>query len=420
MAVVVSAPAAERAGVRAVGVTSLDNLGLSAVLSSLRAPAGASVYMTTDDGLILYHSDPAQVGGTIPSDPHMMAPMRMESGADFTTDMEGRRVIESFAPVAAAHWSLVRVQRWDNVLAPVMRYTAVAPLVLLPGILIAVAVVWFGLREIVKPLQQLGKRANALSWGDFGSIEDPVGGIEEIEQLQESLRHMADRVQAAQAGMRHYIAAITQAQEDERARLARELHDHMVQALIALDHRAQVLKRHLPDDDPSGQDLLSELRGMIAESINDLRRIIRGMRPIFLEDLGLAPALEMLARDLNLISDIPIRFEKCATPRRLPPAHEMALYRMAQEAITNARKHSQAANIWLTVSFEPDEVVVKVRDDGQGFSAPHRITDLSANGHFGLMGMHERATLIGAHLQIESAPGQGTTITICAPAALSD
>jgi signal transduction histidine kinase len=227
---------------------------------------------------------------------------------------------------------------------------------------------------------------------------------------------MAQRVRAAQATMRDYIGAITHAQEDERRRLARELHDQTSQSLIALDHRQQMLKPHL-NDDPAGTALLSEIRGMIVEIINDLRRIVRALRPVYLEELGLAPALQMLARDLRLDDRMTVRFEKTGTPQRLPPEHEMALYRIAQEAINNAWQHSHASQLWLTVRFEDAYVLVGVRDNGQGFVAPRHDAELSASGqkHFGIIGMRERAALIGAQLQVQSEPGTGTTVTVRAP-----
>jgi signal transduction histidine kinase len=227
---------------------------------------------------------------------------------------------------------------------------------------------------------------------------------------------MTKRVQAAQASMHNYIGAITQAQEDERRRLARELHDQTAQALVALDHREQMLKPYLKDD-PAAAELLAEIRAMIVATIDDLRRMVRALRPIYLEELGLAPALHMLARDLGVNDKTVIHFDKQGTPQRLNPEHEMALYRIAQEALNNAWQHSEAAQIWLAVQFEADHVTITVRDDGKGFAAPRHAAELDApdQRHFGIMGMYERAALIGAHLQVRSEPGSGTTITVKAP-----
>jgi signal transduction histidine kinase len=182
---------------------------------------------------------------------------------------------------------------------------------------------------------------------------------------------------------------------------------------VVLDHRQQMLKPYL--NNGAAATMLSEIRMMIAQIIENLRRIVRAMRPMYLEELGLASALKMLADELNLDGKLVIRFSKRGEPRRIPAGHEIALYRIAQEALNNAWKHSEAGHAWLSVDFERDSVILSVRDDGKGFVAPRHATDLSEKGHFGIMGMHERASLIGAHLQIQSEPGKGTTVVVRAP-----
>jgi signal transduction histidine kinase len=386
-------------GTQAVGVVSLSELGLSDVLKSLHTSNDAAIYLVATNGQILYHSDPARVG-------------RFLTGTSYS-DSRGD-VIATVAPVPASGWTLVQEENWKGMLSPLMHYSQAAPLVLVPGLLIAAGAVWFGIRQIVRPLQKLAVRATDLTWGNFTAIEEPVGGIEEIQRLQATLRHMVKGIQSVQAGMHNYIAAITDAQEEERARLARELHDQTAQSLVALDHRQQMLKPYLSDD-PAAAELLSETRSMISQIIEDLRRIVRAMRPVYLEELGLVPALKMLTTDLNLDDRITISFEKQGTPRRTAHEHEIALYRVAQEALNNAWQHSGASHIWLSVVFEKEEITISVRDNGRGFVAPRHATDLSGEGHFGIMGMYERATLISAHLQIQSEPGKGTTVNIRAP-----
>jgi signal transduction histidine kinase len=396
--------------VRAAGVVSLETLTSPHELESLHKSGSVRVYLLAPDGLVLYHSDPAQVGEHVSSTPITAIE------ASERKDDAGHDVIATSAPVPPAGWMLVQEERWKETLSPLMRYSQAAPLALVPGLLIAVGAVWLGIQRIVYPLRRLEAQATELAWGDFAAIDQPVGGIAEIRHLQGTLQHMTKRVQAAQANMRNYIGAITQAQEDERRRLARELHDQTSQSLVALGHREQMLKPYLKDD-PAASALLAEIRAMIGETIDDLRRIVRALRPIYLEELGLAPALQMLARDLGLDDKIAIHFEKTGTPQRLIPEHEMALYRIAQEALNNAWQHSAASQIWLTVQFEPSQVTISVRDNGQGFAAPRHATELDTSGqqHFGITGMYERAALIGAHLQVKSEPGSGTTITVKAP-----
>ncbi len=383
--------------IQVVGAVSLERLGIAAVLESLHSPGGAASYLTGDGGQILYHSNPALVG----------------KYADQIPASKKDAVVTS-APVEAPDWTLVQDENWHEAISPFMRYSQATPLILVPGLLLALVVVWFGVRRIVRPLQQLEAQANELGWGNFSAIEKPVGGIEEIQHLQDALRLMVKNVQTVQSGMHNYIGAITRAQEDERTRLARELHDETTQSLVALNHRQQLLKVHLRDN-PDAAVLLTELRSMIEAIIEDLRRIVRAMRPIYLEELGLATALKMLVKDLNLGDQVVVRFEQKGEPCRLSPERELALYRVAQEALSNAWHHSQATSMALSIAFEESHVTVSVSDNGKGFASPQRATDLSGTGHFGIMGMYERAALVGAHLHISSERSKGTTVTIRIP-----
>ncbi|HOA25637.1 MAG TPA: ATP-binding protein [Aggregatilineales bacterium] len=121
----------------------------------------------------------------------------------------------------------------------------------------------------------------------------------------------------------------------------------------------------------------------------------------------------MLVKDFSAIAPhITVDFVQEGEPIRLPVESEMALYRVAQEALNNAWQHSDADRITLEVRFARDGVAITVRDNGVGFEAPRRVTDLSERGHFGLMGMYERAALIGAELRIQSQAGQGTQVTV--------
>lgn len=401
-------------GLRVTGLSSLDLVAEAAGLGSHPEAVTLGALLLDRDGTILLSSDPAQVGTLFDGAPQITASER--TAAFERIDTQGHDVITTAAPIPLAGWTLVYEERWHETLSPIAQYSQAAPLILVPGLLIALGTVWFGIRRVVLPLRKLEAQANELAWGNYAAIEQQVGGIEEIRHLQETLQQMSKRVQAAQASMHDYIGAITRAQEDERRRLAHELHDQTAQALVALDHRQQMLKPYLRDD-PAAAARLAEIREMIAATMGDLRRIVRALRPAYLEELGLAPALEMLARDLQRDDRLAIHFEKHGTPQRLAPEREMALYRIAQEALNNAWQHSGGSDIWLAVRFEPDQVTVTVRDNGKGFAAPQHAADLGTSGmqHFGLMGMYERASLIGAHLQIRSEPGSGTTVSVGVP-----
>ena len=148
--------------------------------------------------------------------------------------------------------------------------------------------------------------------------------------------------------------------------------------------------------------------------MDDLRRFSRALRPIYLEEAGLVSALEALARDTSQ-SGVVTAFEVRGDPRRLAPEKELALYLIVQEAHDNVKNHSGAARARLTVEFSGPQVVIRVEDDGAGFAVPERVTDLAEAGHYGLMGMQERAQLAGARLSVESHAGHGTTIQVTSP-----
>jgi len=296
---------------------------------------------------------------------------------------------------------------------PALELTLVAPLVLIPPLLFAVAALWFGARQIVRPIQQLEGKATALALGDFASIQEPVDGIAEVQHLQSALADMSRKVQAAQEGLRDYIGAITAAQEEERMRLARELHDDTIQAVIALKQRVELAQRAAGD--PASRGALSELGSLAEQTIENLRRLTHALRPIYLEDLGLVPALQMLAREAGQSKGLEIQFQQTGRERRLSPDAELALYRIAQEALNNVIRHSRATRAELQLDFEGKEIRVQVKDNGVGFAVPPSPTDLAPSGHFGLLGMRERAELIGARLQVRSQPGQGTVLTVWLP-----
>jgi two-component system sensor histidine kinase UhpB len=361
---------------------------------------------------LLYQVGTFSSAGDLTAHPGIAEALRGESGATYIQVDNSEHVV-SYAPIPVLGWALVLEEPWESVATPTLRTTQIAPLVLVPVLLLTLLALWFGLRQIIKPLQSLESKAATLAWGDFKTIEDPVGGIPEIRHLQAELVHMARKVQAAQQGLHDYIGAITAAQEDERLRMARELHDDTIQALIALKQRVQLAQMALRDIPEANS--LNEVAAMTEQTVEDLRRITRALRPIYLEDLGLVTALEMLARETSQAAKIPVEFQRHGIEKRLNPNIELALYRMAQEALNNVARHAQASHACLYISFTTHDVTMQVTDDGRGFDVPKNPAEFSPGGHFGLLGLHERAELIGAKLAIESTNGQGSKITVYLP-----
>jgi signal transduction histidine kinase len=299
------------------------------------------------------------------------------------------------------------------VTTPFLRTTEIAPLALVPLLLISLAGLWFGVRQIVQPLRDLEKRSARLAWGDFHAVDEPVGGIMEIRRLQTELSQMAHKVQAAQNSLHGYIGEITEAQEEERLRLARELHDGTLQSLIALKQRIQMVQKN--KGVTLKEEGLSALETLTEQTIEDLRRTTRALRPIYLEDLGLVTALEMLTRETENATNTKVTFSFQGDERRLTPSVELALYRIVQEALSNVARHAQASQAFLRVSYGKDSLTLEVSDNGVGFQVPESPGEFAPSGHFGLLGLYERAELIGASLNINSEAGKGTNLIIKLP-----
>ena len=248
--------------------------------------------------------------------------------------------------------------------------------------------------------------------GDFSLLGQPVGGTKDVEDLRRAMDVLGAHVEQAQVGMQDYIAALTTAQEAERGRLARELHDDTVQRLVALGQGVERVQRILARDPQAAQERLTALRAEITAMIHAVRSMIGDLRPPALEELGLIPAIELLIqRSGDTLPQIAMTTQ--GEPRRLDPQSELALFRIIQEALNNVRQHARARHVRIVLAYGSSNLEVTIEDDGRGFAPP---PDGSVSrGQFGLLGMQERAQLVGGSLAIESAPGQGTRITIRIP-----
>jgi signal transduction histidine kinase len=337
--------------------------------------------------------------------PGVAEALQGQSGFTYISTSTMEHVV-AYSPVAPPGWALVIEEPWEVVDTPYLRLTQFAPLILIPLLAFTLVTLWFGASQIVAPLQKLERRAADLAWGDFAAIKKLVGGIQEIRQLQHELILMAQKVQDSQRGLRDYIGAITRGQEDERRRLARELHDETLQALIALRQRVQLVQMKAKDEEI--QESLSKLEALSSNSIDELRRLTSALRPIYLEDLGLVTALEMLSKE-SAKPGFVVNFSRTGVERRLEEAFELTLFRIAQEALNNVSRHSEATQTQINLNFHVSTVTLEIKDNGKGFTPPRSPAEFAPSGHYGLLGMHERAELIGGKLSIESS-GNGTVI----------
>ncbi len=281
---------------------------------------------------------------------------------------------------------------------------------------------------VIVPLKAKGKVVGTLSVAGRGArqfrdeevkllttIGRQIGIAIENSRLYHQERLMAEQEKAMQEKLRFYLRQVTRAQEEERRRIAQELHDDSTQDLVILLHKMDDLIATSANLSSKDMANLEELRQHTSKIIDGVRRFSQDLRPSLLDDLGLLPALEWLTSDLTSHFGVNIDMSVVGAVRRFSPETELVLFRIVQESLRNVWKHAGASRVWVTVEFGDGNVVLTVRDDGKGFELPERLEDLALTGKLGLTGMQERAQLIGGRLTIHSGLGEGTTVTVEVP-----
>jgi signal transduction histidine kinase len=215
--------------------------------------------------------------------------------------------------------------------------------------------------------------------------------------------------------VRVYIQQITRAQEEERKRIARDLHDdvspHIIVLMQKLDNLTAAQRLKLS----AVRENLKELHDEAFRALEALRATAQGLRPRIIDDLGLVAALEWIAEELEKDQGVQAKVEIINMEREFSPETRIVLFRIAQEALNNIRKHAQASLATIRVDGGDNHIKMIITDDGQGFNVPGKIDGMVSAGRLGLMGMYERACLLNGSLQIKSAPGKGTEITVILP-----
>ena len=292
------------------------------------------------------------------------------------------------------------------------------------GVILSVAVNYVVLRYALRPLTNLQATAERVTTGDLSiRVSQPTAGDPQITQLSLAFNTMLDQVEEDTRALEHsrelterLTQQVIDAQEEERRRIARELHDETAQSLATLVIYAETTAQNtmLPD---AARERLLRLRNLADTTLQGVRTIIADLRPSQLDDLGLAAAIRAQATERLLSASIRVDVQVQGAERRLPPVVETALYRVLQETFTNIVKHAQAAYVEVDLDLrDPQTIYARVEDDGVGFDPAQVALPPSAGRGVGLFGMHERINLLGGTLSVDSTPGVGTEIRIAVPA----
>jgi len=269
------------------------------------------------------------------------------------------------------------------------------------------------LRLALSPLKSLEWTASEIQAGDLDArVPDSPLGDADFERLTATFNGMLDNLEAYRQRLSGIAARALNAEEEERKRIARELHDDTAQSLAALLIRLRLLRG--VEDGTARDRIVDELRTEVGEALERIRRFARGLRPPALEELGLVPALESHVRSLSESVGIPIRFDAQPIEDGLGQQAELALYRIAQEATSNAVRHANPERVVIRLTRVGANIQLQVEDDGIGFLLGE-VTERQ-DGGLGIFGMQERAGYVGGQVRIDTAPGRGTRVDVLIPA----
>ena len=386
-------------------------------------PASEQVVLLSDTGQVLSTTGPALIDASFVRQelPGLVAQNAANSLLT-TSPLSQDQIILSYAPIPGTGQAILMAEPWSVVMTPVFYYQLVLVGLLVSGTLLSLLMLSVIVGRITRPITVLaGTAARAVPGSVFHPV--PERGPFELRSLTASFNQMVIQLAEQQTTLRQYAQKALLSQEQERQRLSHELHDGTVQDLVGLAQRLELCRAEMDRDPAQAKRRLDELSGLARDTLNEVRQISNALRPSVLQDLGLAAALRALCHDLE--GEMPgvqcvctlkdVETGKSAQPPRLPAEMELAVFRVAQEALTNVRKHAARVTlVELHLELSDRAVQLVVSDNGRGSSQPD-LNKLVRAGHLGFAGMYERARLFGGTLDVNSAPASGTTITMSMP-----
>ena len=266
-------------------------------------------------------------------------------------------------------------------------------------------------------LTGLDDEGTALKAVQKGAQDYLVKDKVDSQLLIRSIRYAIERKRAEEEHQklieqRVRSSAIIEAQENERRRISRELHDGLGQLLSAAKLNFGMLDFVKNGEKEKRDDLLKQIDSIISKSIVEARRIAHDLRPTTLDDFGLIPALRILCQEFSKLTGVKVKFQVSQLLDRINPKAEIAIYRIVQESFNNIIKYAEATEVYLDLLRKDSKVFVKVRDNGKGFDHDGVTKNKKTGSGFGLLNMRERAELVGGKFRIKSEPGKGTEVQV--------
>jgi two-component system sensor histidine kinase UhpB len=283
------------------------------------------------------------------------------------------------------------------------------------GILISLLVNFFILDAALRPLRDLRKLAEKIAGGDDLQLDRLKNPDSDTVSLASALRSMVGQLNDRNRELHALSGRAIYAQEEERKSIARSLHDDTGQELTMLIISLDQLEARLPEQHQALKEDIQQTRALAANTLEELRRIIFGLRPAILDDLGLVPAIRWYARSNLEPAGVEVEMQAPNPMPELPPEVNISLFRISQEAVNNILRHASASSVHIDLTLQPASISLQIRDDGVGFNQQTASLDALSSHHLGLLGLRERAELLGGQMCLDSTPGQGTCLEVHIP-----
>jgi signal transduction histidine kinase len=295
--------------------------------------------------------------------------------------------------------------------------------------ILALAMAWVGGNLLyARKMSALARAAGRVATGDLSARTSLPRGVDELSQLACAFDNMAEalakreqeRTEEARARAQ-LLQQLISAQEDERRRIARELHDETSQGLSVLIVSLETVGMELASAGLEVSRSAQMARAVAQDLLDGIRRLIGDLRPSLLDDLGLAPAIAWYAEERLQALGIEVDLQcSLSEETRLPPVLETALFRIAQEAISNTARHAGATKVAISLRVVDSRAILSTEDNGRGFEPARDQTEAAKGKGVGLQGIRERVSLLGGQFRLRTAPGQGTTIEVEVPLVMGE
>jgi signal transduction histidine kinase len=375
-------------------------LGLGEMMSDEMAVPGMFAVFDSDGNLIYGTSDVTILSIIWNKPIATMSPQKIR-GPD------GRFYTIAVYPMLQRNLFVLAAVSWDKLLGPMVSLTTFWPFIM--GILglIGIFSVYIMWQKVIMPLKDLEEEVSMLSWGEEVPLKNAPEAVTELQKLREALVVLAnsaiDKVQLS----RRYVNDLVKVQEEERARISREIHDGPLQDLTALIQRLRLLSLDI-DSPVEREKQLEEAKSAAMAGVKEMRELCNNLTPPWL-DLGIVQALTELSERQSAQLNIKIHLDLQEIPDLSDDA-TLAFFRVAQEAVNNSARHADAENVSISLKNTGKMILLQIEDDGKGFEVLDNFTELRVQGHRGLSNMRERMSIVGGHFSIFSTPGKGTVI----------